>query len=220
MSGDSFRLRQALGNLVSNAVKFTDMGRVRICVEPGPVQGRKKGEDGSARLCLRILVQDTGPGLREEDAERIFESFQRGSDASGAPGTGLGLYIARTIARRMGGDVSVVSSPGSGACFTLEVCLHLPGDGLGPESGSGPGLPPDGENRAGAVGLPPGLASGAAARRIRNPCRNIPTALLAFCVRGRQSHCRTVMDSVQSGQKALARRIVVMKCFMWSCGSS
>lgn len=163
VAGDSFRLRQALGNLVSNAVKFTDMGRVRICVEPGPVQARKKGEDGSARLCLRILVQDTGPGLREEDAERIFESFQRGSDASGAPGTGLGLYIARTIARRMGGDVSVVSSPGSGACFTLEVCLHLPGDGSGPESGSGPGLPPDGENRVGAVGLPPGLASGAAA---------------------------------------------------------
>ncbi|OXS30016.1 MAG: hypothetical protein BCS36_04765 [Desulfovibrio sp. MES5] len=125
--GDSFRLRQALGNLVSNAVKFTELGRVRICVGP---TGRKSGGApfGPAdSLCLRILVQDTGPGLPVEDAERIFESFQRGSDASSAPGTGLGLYIARTIARRMGGDVTVTSAPGRGSCFALEVCLQLPG---------------------------------------------------------------------------------------------
>lgn len=139
VAGDSFRLRQALGNLVSNAVKFTELGRVRICVQPGGMHAGKKIEDGSSRLRLRILVQDTGPGLPEEDAERIFESFQRGSDAAGAPGTGLGLHIARTIARCMGGDVSVESSPGSGACFALEVCLHLPHDGPDTESGAGRG---------------------------------------------------------------------------------
>lgn len=124
--GDCFRLRQALGNLVSNAVKFTEIGRVRVCVEPA---GRKAGgtNQGAAdTLRLKIMVQDTGPGLPEEDAERIFESFQRGSDNPGVPGTGLGLYISRTIARRMGGDVTVLSSPGRGSCFTLELCLQLP----------------------------------------------------------------------------------------------
>lgn len=165
VAGDSFRLRQALGNLVSNAVKFTDLGRVRICVKPGGDHDGKKGEDGSSRLRLRILVQDTGPGLREEDAERIFESFQRGSDAAGAPGTGLGLYIARTIARRMGGDISVESSPGSGACFTLEVCLHLPHDGPDAESGSGRGPLPGGESGAGAKAV-----SGSARRNGARAC--------------------------------------------------
>ena len=134
--GDSFRLRQALGNLVSNAVKFTELGRVRVCVGPA---GRKPASTpfGSAdALCLRILVQDTGPGLPLEDAERIFESFQRGSDALSAPGTGLGLYIARTIARRMGGDVTVNSAPGRGACFALEVCLQLHGCAEGKKSDS------------------------------------------------------------------------------------
>lgn len=134
--GDSFRLRQALGNLVSNAVKFTELGRVRVCV--GPAERRMTSASfGSAdSLCLRILVQDTGPGLPFEDAERIFESFQRGVDASSAPGTGLGLYIARTIARRMGGDVTVNSAPGRGSCFVLEVCLQLSGSVDGKKSGS------------------------------------------------------------------------------------
>ncbi|MDD4702038.1 MAG: ATP-binding protein, partial [Desulfovibrio sp.] len=131
--GDSFRLRQALGNLVSNAVKFTEIGRVRVCVEsagpkPGGLKwaGGKPGAGDTDTLQLRIMVQDTGPGLPKEDAERIFESFQRGSDNPSAPGTGLGLYISRTIARRMGGDVTVTSSPGQGSCFTLELCLQLP----------------------------------------------------------------------------------------------
>ena len=133
--GDSFRLRQALGNLVSNAVKFTELGRVRVCVG---LAGRKPASAAlgpADSLCLRILVKDTGPGLPVEEAERIFESFQRGSDASSAPGTGLGLYIARTIARRMGGDVTVTSAPGRGSCFALEVCLQLPGCAEGKESG-------------------------------------------------------------------------------------
>ncbi len=137
--GDSFRLRQALGNLVSNAVKFTELGRVRVCVGPAERKPASASFGSSDALCLRILVQDTGPGLPLEDAERIFESFQRGSDASSAPGTGLGLYIARTIARRMGGDVTVTSAPGRGSCFALEVCLQLPGSADGKKSGSRPG---------------------------------------------------------------------------------
>lgn len=132
--GDSFRLRQALGNLVSNAVKFTELGRVRVCVGPARRKPASAPFASADSLCLRILVQDTGPGLPLEDVERIFESFQRGSDASSAPGTGLGLYIARTIARRMGGDVTVNSAPGRGSCFTLVVCLQLHGCAEGKKS--------------------------------------------------------------------------------------
>ncbi|WP_165175915.1 ATP-binding protein [Desulfovibrio sp. ZJ369] len=114
--GDAFRLRQALGNLISNAVKFTEQGEVRVTVRAGNTR--------HSRLTLQISVQDSGPGLQLEERERIFESFQRGSRAGGEPGTGLGLNIARTIARRMGGDVRVDTRPGPGACFVLEVVLR------------------------------------------------------------------------------------------------
>lgn len=114
--GDAFRLRQALGNLVSNALKFTEQGGVRLEVEAESAR--------TGRLLLRLRVRDSGPGLQSGELERIFESFQRGSHAGCQPGTGLGLNIARTIARRMGGDVRVSSRPGQGSCFTLEVLVR------------------------------------------------------------------------------------------------
>lgn len=114
--GDAFRLRQALGNLISNAVKFTEKGFVRLEVEAENTR--------SDRLALRLHVRDSGPGLQADELERIFESFQRGSHAGDKPGTGLGLNIARTIARRMNGDVRVASSAGRGSCFTLEVVMR------------------------------------------------------------------------------------------------
>ena len=114
--GDSFRLRQALGNIISNAVKFTQAGSVRVFATGI--------ENTPAQLRLAIAVTDTGPGLAQEDQARVFESFQRGRDSAHTPGTGLGLNIARTLARLMGGDVRLVSRPGQGACFTLEVLLQ------------------------------------------------------------------------------------------------
>ena len=113
--GDSFRLRQALGNIVSNAVKFTEAGSVRIYAAAL--------ESISEHLKLAISVTDTGPGMSQEDQARVFESFQRGSDTARTPGTGLGLNIARTLARLMGGNVELVSRTGQGACFTLYVLL-------------------------------------------------------------------------------------------------
>ena len=125
--GDSFRLRQALGNLVSNAVKFTERGRVDV-------------EAGGERLAsgvflLRLDVRDSGPGLEPGEERTVFESFCRGSAAGGKPGTGLGLNIVRTIARRMGGDVQVRSCPGQGCTFTLEVRLKIVEGGPGPQPG-------------------------------------------------------------------------------------
>ncbi|MGV6995146.1 ATP-binding protein [Desulfovibrio sp. QI0430] len=113
--GDSFRLRQALGNIVSNAVKFTEAGSVRIYATAL--------ESTSEHLKLAISVTDTGPGMSQEDQARVFESFQRGRDTARTPGTGLGLNIARTLARLMGGNVELVSRTGQGACFTLYVLL-------------------------------------------------------------------------------------------------
>lgn len=126
--GDGFRLRQALGNLVSNAVKFTERGRVDV-------------EAGGERLAsgvflLRLDVRDSGPGLEPGEERTVFESFCRGSAAGGKPGTGLGLNIVRTIARRMGGDVQVRSCPGQGCTFTLEVRLEIVEGGPGPKSGT------------------------------------------------------------------------------------
>ena len=113
--GDSFRLRQALGNIVSNAVKFTEAGSVRIYATAL--------ESTCEHLKLAVSIIDTGPGMTQEDQERVFESFQRGRDTARTPGTGLGLNIARTLARLMGGDVDLDSRTGQGACFTLYVRL-------------------------------------------------------------------------------------------------
>ena len=113
--GDSFRLRQALGNIVSNAVKFTEAGSVRVYATTL--------ECTREHLKLAVSVTDTGPGMSQEDQERVFESFQRGRDTARTPGTGLGLNIARTLARLMGGEVELASRTGQGACFTLHVLL-------------------------------------------------------------------------------------------------
>ena len=113
--GDSFRLRQALGNIISNAVKFTEFGSVQVYATIS--------ESTTEYLRFAVSVTDSGPGLAEEEQARIFESFQRGRASAQTPGTGLGLNIARTLARLMGGDVRLTSKPGFGACFTLEVLL-------------------------------------------------------------------------------------------------
>ena len=113
--GDSFRLRQALGNIISNAVKFTESGSVQVYATIS--------ESTTEYLRFAVSVTDSGPGLAEEEQARIFESFQRGRASAQTPGTGLGLNIARTLARLMGGDVRLTSKPGFGACFTLEVLL-------------------------------------------------------------------------------------------------
>lgn len=112
--GDHFRLRQALGNLISNAVKFTQQGSVRV-------QASFKAHESKQAGLLSIVVEDTGPGISPLEQERIFERFERGQCAveQGLSGTGLGLGIAREIARLMGGTVTVESTVGQGSRFTL-----------------------------------------------------------------------------------------------------
>jgi len=108
---DPVRLRQCLFNLIGNAVKFTLHGGVRIvCEHPAP--GR-----------IAFVIEDTGVGIPVEAQTMLFERFHQ-ADASTTRrfgGSGLGLSIARKLARLMGGDVTFVSTPGVGSTFRLEI---------------------------------------------------------------------------------------------------
>ena len=114
--GDPTRLTQILSNLCSNAIKFTETGGVTISAHAK--------DDGDLRR-LSFSVTDTGVGLTEEARARLFERFAQadGSVSRSFGGTGLGLAISRTLARLMGGDVTVRSEPGKGSTFTLVVSL-------------------------------------------------------------------------------------------------
>jgi two-component system, OmpR family, sensor histidine kinase TorS len=115
--GDMGKLRQILFNLVSNGVKFTDVGEVRIAVA-------LEGPPDADPLRLRFTVSDTGCGIAPAALERIFDAFQQEDPQTARTygGTGLGLTISRRLAGLMGGMLTVDSQPGRGATFTL----HLP----------------------------------------------------------------------------------------------
>jgi CheY-like chemotaxis protein len=114
VSGDSSKLRQVLGNLLDNAVKFTGAGEVALsATEMGPGQ-------------IRFAVSDTGPGIPPSELPRLFQPFHRATDRSQAPqpGTGLGLAITRRLVAVMGGEILVTSEVGRGSCFWFD--LQLP----------------------------------------------------------------------------------------------
>jgi PAS domain S-box-containing protein len=111
---DEGKIRQALINLLGNAIKFTSRGQIALHVT---LEQRSTNQ-----LWLSARVEDTGPGISEEDQARLFEPFCQAKDALNTKeGTGLGLAITRRFARLMGGDVTVSSSPGRGSTFLLEV---------------------------------------------------------------------------------------------------
>jgi signal transduction histidine kinase len=109
--GDRDRLRQVLMNLIDNAIKHSPAG--------GEVEVRAYPENGR----VVVDVTDEGPGIAKEDQKLIFEKFGRVAGAGARPGTGLGLFIARSIAEAHGGVLEVQSSPEQGATFTLELPL-------------------------------------------------------------------------------------------------
>jgi len=109
--GDPTRVTQALLNLLGNAVKFTERGRITVRCSREPDDG-----DG---LLLRFAVQDTGPGVPPEQLARLFNTFEQGDPSTTRRfgGTGLGLAITRRLAQLMGGDAGASSLPGQGSCF-------------------------------------------------------------------------------------------------------
>ena len=113
VSADELRLKQIMNNLLSNALKFTTEGRVAVVAE-------RQGD------WLRVHVTDTGPGIAPHLHDTIFERFRQG-DANVSyqhGGTGLGLALSRALAELMGGTLTVDSSPGAGARFTLALPLR------------------------------------------------------------------------------------------------
>ena len=109
---DEKRLRQILINLLGNAVKFTHEGRVRFRIS-------------HRREIARVEIVDSGPGMSEDELERVFEPFARGAAAGGTAvsGTGLGLTISKMLTDLMGGEMLVASTPGQGSTFTLRLFL-------------------------------------------------------------------------------------------------
>jgi PAS domain S-box-containing protein len=139
---DPTRLRQVLFNLVGNALKFTDAGRVTIAVGAKPVAGA---------LDLRVQVTDTGCGIPVELQEQLFERFTQADSSTTRKhgGSGLGLAICKRLVELMGGRIDVASTPGEGAAFWFTIRCRLPQAGQlaaggGPERSvlpaPGPGL--------------------------------------------------------------------------------
>jgi adenylate cyclase len=113
ISVDPMRLRQILLNLLSNALKFTKQGEVKL-----RARRVRNGRDW-----IEMAVADSGIGMTPEQQAKLFEEFTQ-ADAKTAQkfgGTGLGLAITRKLARMMGGDVAVTSEPGKGSVFTVRL---------------------------------------------------------------------------------------------------
>jgi CheY-like chemotaxis protein len=119
---DPLRLKQILANLISNAVKFTERGEIRVNVQPlaTGAAGREPA--------LQISVKDTGIGISASQREKLFVAYQQPEVriAHEFGGTGLGLAISRDLALKLGGDITVESTRGWGSTFTVRVAILPP----------------------------------------------------------------------------------------------
>jgi PAS domain S-box-containing protein len=120
INGDPIRLRQVLGNLVNNAVKFTDSGAVLLSVT--------SVSSGDSLAALEFSVTDTGVGVAAEEQKRIFDAFEQADDSVTRKfgGTGLGLAISRQLVDLMHGSIGVQSSPGHGSRFWFRIPAGVP----------------------------------------------------------------------------------------------
>jgi len=116
---DPLRFKQILVNLISNAVKFTEHGEIRILAELLPASAIREPT-------LQVAVADTGIGISPAQRQRLFQAYQQSesSIARQFGGTGLGLAISRELARKLGGDISVESTPGVGSTFIVRIAAR------------------------------------------------------------------------------------------------
>ncbi len=118
-NGDEIRIRQILLNIINNAVKYTEKGSIHIYISFDRVTSE-----------LKTIVEDTGIGIKPEDKERLFDSFQRLDETRNRTieGTGLGLSISRQLAQMMEGSIEVESEYGKGSVFTIKVVQKVADD--------------------------------------------------------------------------------------------
>ena len=114
MSADQTRVRQALLNLVSNANRFTERGKVTLSVSRTAVAGAE---------WIAMAVADSGIGMTPEQMGRLFQAFVQADESTTRKysGTGLGLAISRRFCQMMGGDITVASNIGRGSTFTIRL---------------------------------------------------------------------------------------------------
>ncbi|OQX02890.1 MAG: hypothetical protein BWK80_56900, partial [Desulfobacteraceae bacterium IS3] len=120
LGGDPSRLRQILLNLVNNAIKFTHKGGIGIRVRGAGCGVRGEREPLTSHLIpLTFEITDTGIGISEEQAERLFRPFSQADSSTGRKygGTGLGLAISKKLVEMMGGEIGVESKEGIGSTF-------------------------------------------------------------------------------------------------------
>lgn len=112
LKGDEIRIKQILNNILSNAVKYTEKGSIYFTV---------LGKQQQDKFLLKVSVKDTGIGIKKEDMEHLFDSFQRLEVKKNrhVQGTGLGLCITKQLVKQMQGEIEVVSEYGNGSCFTV-----------------------------------------------------------------------------------------------------
>ena len=121
VTADEEKLRQVLVNLLGNAVKFTATGGIAVRVRASAVAEDDEEADESLRLGFE--VEDSGPGIPDEERERIFDPFQQGGGGMKSGGTGLGLAISRRFVEMMGGSLTVKSQVGTGSCFSFDLLM-------------------------------------------------------------------------------------------------
>jgi len=116
---DAGKLRQVLLNLLGNAIKYTESGGVRLTARLARMQGSERAE-------IRFEVEDSGPGIAQEDRQRIFAPFvQLGGPVPAQTGTGLGLAICKQYVELMGGKIGVASPPGKGSVFHFTIPVRV-----------------------------------------------------------------------------------------------
>jgi len=209
VEGDPSRIRQILLNLIGNAVKFTDAGRVTVSLS-----ATSRFTEG---VCdYLIVIQDAGIGISEEAQARIFDSFDQGDSSTTRKygGTGLGLAITKELVQLMGGHVTVESRPGEGSTFSVELPMALSKQSELALFAKQPSLPPKPcLAQIAAVALP--VASGA--RRVLLAEDNPTTQNLISILLQQMGVELTIVDNGQEAVDFLSNEkvdLILMDCQM------
>ena len=127
IKSDQQKLEQIIKNFMSNAIKFTAHGSVRLTIGRPPPNFKFFRSELNPENSIIISVEDTGIGIPEENQGKIFQAFQQANDSTSNDygGTGLGLSISRELAKLLGGEIQIRSALGQGTAFTLIIPLEL-----------------------------------------------------------------------------------------------